>query len=608
MSKHTIISNVNKILSDIYRDSDILIRKKVHAFFNTLMTLLIGSTVYFLYQIFSDTTYSQDLPLIALTILLLLGSLGFLFKRHYYISSILILAAILIPLSTIVWFGHTLNEQKLYNLAFLHSIGIIYSVLISEKRRQIFFYGLSSIIIVSLFLIFRLIPAAGGNLFPYYSTYTVVVIFEFMATVIGFLIFRVLNDSLNEVKHIAEYDEQTSLPNENRLMSDVKSSSLSRDHFILVFYKLENFTELLLNTGADITQKLIVRCAELIGRNNHTAVYRTSDDILCSPVYLSEEETEERISKILDLFRSPIIVEGMHIHIHMRGTLIKSFSRNFNFQQSVNRGLLALYQAKREKKPFIPFETEREKIWKDRLSLMNELSAAISSRQFRIAYQPIFDRNKNIVATEALCRWKNQEGLNVSPGVFIPMLEQSGLMNEFFLMMVENVVNDMKRYDSLAGDYPIYINLSPELINHNFDFSSIVRLIDDNDIPHSRIGFEITESTMLDDESSTETVVEYLRSKNFPLALDDFGTGYSNMTRILHLPFSKIKFDRTFLTSMDGDASNGELLELLMAYFNEQGFITVIEGVENEGEFNLLKEFGCKEFQGFLLGRPEMPS
>lgn len=598
---------MKKFVSDLYRDSDILIRKKVQAFFISLLTFLVGTTVYFLYQIFSGTAYSQDLPLIALTILVLLSSFGFLVKGHYYVSSILIFTGILIPTTTIVWFGHTLNELKLYNMAFLHSIGIIYSVLISENKRQIFYFGAASVVALSLFLLFRLIPSADGDLFPYYSTFLVVVIFELMETIVGFLIFRVLNDSLNEVKHMAEFDVQTSLPNANRLAIDVKRGSSSREQRYLVFYKLENYTELLLNTGTDITLKLIVKCAEMIAEFNRSTVYRTSVDILCSPVSLGEGEAEERIKKILTSFRTPLIVDEMHIHIHLRVTMMKSNTGDFDVQQSINNGLLALYQARSEKKSFMPFEKEREKIWKDRLSLLNELSLAISKSYFTIVYQPIFDLSKNIVAAEALSRWNNRAGRDISPETFIPMLEQSGLMNEFFLMMVAVVLRDMKSCQSLKGDFPVYINLSPELINHNFDFSQLVSLIDKARIPHHRIGFEITESSMLEDESTTETVLEFLRSEEFPLALDDFGTGYSNMTRILHLPFRKIKFDRTFLTSMEGDKSNGDLLELLISYFNDLGFVTLIEGIESEGEFNLLKEFGCREFQGFLLGRPELP-
>lgn len=595
-------------LTDVYNRSDTVIQRKIRTFFGSLVIFLGGTLIYFFQQIFSGHAYTNDFLFICLTILLIAGAFVLLATGRYYFSTTVILFAILIPTTLIVWRGETLNELKLYNMALLHSVGIVFAVLVAGRSVQIFLYGFSSLVILGAFLLFRLLPAAHVELYHYYSTFSVVFAITLIETLTGILMFRLLNESLREIKFAAEYDEMTGLPNEYRLGLDLLSQNPPEgDRGQLLFFKVENYTELLLNTGSGITLKALMESAGLVGKYHKGPVYRVNVDVFCIYTERKGEAPEKLMKEILREFKSTVVVDNMNIRILVRGSILKDIGDIHNVRRDISRGLLALYQAKVEKKNYVPFEEEREKIWKQRLNILHELSEAISSRNFSVVYQPIYRADGSVASIESLSRWTDSHGEIVSPAVFIPMLEQSGLTNDFFIIMVAKVLQDMERYGCFKGDFPVYINLSPDLINHNFDFVLLIKMIEESSVPRERIGFEITESGVMENSVTTESVIELLRSSGHSLALDDFGTGYSNLTRILNLPFSKIKFDRSFLTGMKKDRKYGDLLRLLVGHLNDSGFITLIEGIETEEEYNLMKEFGCHEFQGYYLGRPVPP-
>ncbi|MBN2656549.1 MAG: EAL domain-containing protein [Spirochaetales bacterium] len=594
-------------IKKIYSRSDILIQRKILVFFWSLLVLLGGSVVYLLIQLITHTVYSNDFIYLLMTIGLLLIALTLLLTGRYYISSILILTAALFPITALVWMGVTLNELKLYSMAFLQSVGILFAVLIASKVWQIVLYGVGAQILCTAFLFFRLIPSAAGDRFPYITTYIVVLVVLTMETLLASFLFFLLNKTLLETKYMAEHDENTGLPNGNRMSLDLGLSIEEANENQVHFYRIENYTELLLNYGMESLIGIVAKTAETISLENGRDVYRLSSDLLALFHNDSRCAQTRCMEKTMALFQTPLIIDDWNVRVLLRGSILRNASIENNMSANLSRGQLALYQAGLERKHFVLYEREREHLWIERISIFHELFEAVAQGHFSVVYQPLFNEDRTVSAIESLSRWTNRKGEMVSPEVFIPMLEQTGLMNDFFMFMVSRVLNDIKKYRVLQGDFSIFINLSPELINFSFDFNRLIGLIDDAGIPPEKIGFEITESAMLHNDDDTEKVLTQLKGRGFELALDDFGTGFSNFTRILSLPFSKIKFDRSFLTGMGRDSKYADLLEVLIAYLNRCSYKTVIEGVETEEDFELLKKFGCHQFQGFLLGRPELP-
>ncbi len=364
--------------------------------------------------------------------------------------------------------------------------------------------------------------------------------------------------------------------------------------------------ELLLNLGIRDFKYAVKMVADIIESVHRAPVYRVSTEVLCTASDRILDEILANIDQVLADLRFPVTVNNFKIRILIRSSLTNADSDSDAQQDDLYKGMMALYQAGLQKKSFVRFEKSNEKMWKERLTILQELASAIAKRNYTIVYQPIYNRSREIVCMEALSRWHDKDGNAVSPGVFIPMLEEAGLMNDFTYIMISLVLDDIRDHDFLRNNGPIFVNISPELINTDFDFAWIVELIDEYRIPHELLGFEITESSVVEDSGSTEKVIQYLRDEGFKIALDDFGTGYSNLTQILVQPFHKIKFDKTFIDSMKDNQKNRQLLEILIRYFNQHNYITLIEGVETQEQFDLLCSYDCREFQGYYLSKPKL--
>ena len=599
--------NLQKVLRKRYQSSTILIRRKVNDYLLSLLFIFSGTSIYFFYVLFSKSSYKNDLKFILVILVFLLIAIFLLCLGHFKWSSNLILLIGLFSTSAIVYFGYTLNELKMYNMAFLHSIVLIFSVLVAQTKKQIILVGLSSSLLVSLFLYFKLLPQAGDNRVAYISTFIIVTLYIFMETMIGIQILRVINTSLNDILYNSEHDETTNLPNEKSLIRKISGGLKGNGKHYLLFYRVENYMELLLNLGTEDITKTMIKVHKKIKSLHESEVYRTSSDILITISHKSESELLNIVQAVQANFRNTVSIDGMKIMLFIRCSMIECDNKRLDIQENINRGLLALYQAKSEKKNFVQFNHSSEIKLKSKLKVLHELANAINARNYKIVYQPIVNKNREIVAIEALSRWTNSSGTAVSPDIFIPMLEQSGLMSEFFIIMVSLVLKDMKEYPFLIEHGPLFINLSPELINHSFDFNTLIELIDLNDIDHSRLGFEITETSFSDDRQKTKELIDFLKKERFQIALDDFGTGYSDLSKILDQSFDKIKFDKTFIDNILSDDKKQDLLLLLTSFFQTHNYAIVVEGVEDQDQFDMLCEIGCHQFQGYLFYKPMSP-
>ena len=180
-------------------------------------------------------------------------------------------------------------------------------------------------------------------------------------------------------------------------------------------------------------------------------------------------------------------------------------------------------------------------------------------------------------------------------------------MADFFFRMFLKNLDDIIAWPSFFQGQRVFINLSPEIINDGFDFERMIRLMDDRKVSRERIGFEVTETTILKDRKESIHLIEKLRDNGFTIALDDFGTGYSNITQILELPIQKIKFDKSFIHGILSEPQKRDLCAVLMGHFHKYDYITIAEGVEKEEQLALLKSLGCRQYQGYLLARPVRP-
>ena len=245
---------------------------------------------------------------------------------------------------------------------------------------------------------------------------------------------------------------------------------------------------------------------------------------------------------------------------------------------------------------------EREKI----THVQQDFIHALREEEYYPVYQPKVNiRTGKICGAEALCRWCH-DGKTVSPGDFIPALEETSDICRLDFYMLDHVCRDIRRWlDMGLPVVRISVNLSRKhMVNRNL-LADLVAIIDRNRVPHQFIEFEFTETTTDVEFSDLRRIVTGLQQEGFCTAVDDYGMGYSSLNLIKTIPWDVVKIDRSVLPEGKGDYSkHGSLFKHVVAMGKELGLECLAEGVETESQLQLLKEAGCDIVQGFLFFRP----
>ena len=263
---------------------------------------------------------------------------------------------------------------------------------------------------------------------------------------------------------------------------------------------------------------------------------------------------------------------------------------------------VALYRAKAEGRGAIRFfEADMAAQLRDRHQLQRDLQSAVANEELRLEFQPLARLNREIVGFEALVRWRHPTRGQVLPGTFIPLAEESGLI----VGMGEWILREAAREAaSWPNQLQVSVNLSPLQVRND----DIVRLAHsillDTGLAPARLELEITEGVLIDDFSGAVSILRRLKSLGVRIALDDFGTGYSAMSYLHAFPFDTIKIDRTFVSNLKRSPQSKALLRGMIELAHGLGLPVIAEGVETQGQFDLLAQLGCDFVQGFLVGRP----
>ena len=268
---------------------------------------------------------------------------------------------------------------------------------------------------------------------------------------------------------------------------------------------------------------------------------------------------------------------------------------------------LALYDVKAKGRGSVrPYDRAMHKRAEDRRSLELDLRNAMEEGQLRLAFQPVVDAlDERVVGFEALLRWRHPQQGEISPTVFIPIAEESGLI----LRMGDWVLNEACR---VAAAWPRHSRIAVNISPLQFDDPALVETVRStlkrwNVLPE-RLELELTESLFLDERPQTAAMLAELREMGVGFALDDFGTGYSSLGYLQKIAFRRIKIDRSFVraSSTDGGESTA-IIQAIVALAERLGMETTAEGTETRAEFEAMRRLGCAQVQGYYFGKP-MPA
>ena len=247
-------------------------------------------------------------------------------------------------------------------------------------------------------------------------------------------------------------------------------------------------------------------------------------------------------------------------------------------------------------------------VTKARVRLARCLGDALQANALDVYYQPQFEvDNGRCCGVEALARWVHPSGAFVAPSVFITLAEQTGMIDELGALVLTSACETVVGWGRQITSAPVLsVNVSVLQINSQF-VRIIERALEESGLPAYQLELEITESALIVDTETVTGCLEDWKSLGISLALDDFGTGYSSLSCLASLPVDRLKLDLSLVHRMSQDSKCAVIVRSIIRLGSDLGIDVCAEGVETEGQLQMLADFGCPRVQGYLFGRP-MPA
>jgi len=411
----------------------------------------------------------------------------------------------------------------------------------------------------------------------------------------------------------AWHDSLTGLPNRafvnERLQRAITLARSNQEPMTLMFIDLDRFKDvndtlghsygdvLLRQTGPRLEKGL--RPEDTLGRIG-------GDEFAVIMPGLSPEDGPRMAQRFLAALTQPMIVNDQPLDVSA-SIGIASFPMHGHDAQDLMRAAdVAMYFAKRSGRRYAVFEPEMDPNLSASAGLAGELREALQTDQIQVFYQPKVQCLPDTRArAEALVRWSHPRRGLLSPDLFVPLAEQTGLIKPLTQYVLQSAARQCRNWHRAGRDVSIAVNVSihnlqdPEFPKWLHDFMTGWEIF-----PHW-LRLEITESTIMVD--APESAISRLTSMGIPLSIDDFGTGYSSLVRVKQLPIDEIKIDKSFVLDLTSNPSDQVIVRSIIELAHNLGKQVVAEGVETEAAWDWLVEAGCDAAQGYYLGRP-MPA
>jgi diguanylate cyclase (GGDEF)-like protein/PAS domain S-box-containing protein len=311
--------------------------------------------------------------------------------------------------------------------------------------------------------------------------------------------------------------------------------------------------------------------------------------------------------KILRSLAQPFVLEGKEIFITASiGAAL--YPRDGEHGEALLRNAdVAMYRVKEHGRNNYRFYTpEMTHMALDRLDMEGNLRRGLERNELLVHYQPLVSLETGaIIGAEALARWSHPRIGMIHPGEFIPLAEESGLIIQLGHFVLEQVCRDIRRWqDDGLPPIQIAINLSARQFRQDDLAANVRRAIQESGIDGRLLDFELTESMVMHDVDNTLLTLRELKALGPSLSLDDFGTGYSSLSYLKRFPIDTLKIDRSFVSDIHQDGDDAAIAHAVIAMAHKLGLHVVAEGVETHEQLNLLREYECDRFQGYLFSRP----
>jgi diguanylate cyclase (GGDEF)-like protein len=422
------------------------------------------------------------------------------------------------------------------------------------------------------------------------------------------------NQAEKRIRHLAYNDLLTGLPNRALFMDQlgrrIEQARLAGESVAVLFLDLDRFKNVNDTLGHDIGDRLLVAVAQRIRRSvrNADCVARLGGDEFT--VVLAEvvgpNAAVAAAQNICRALATPFEIDGHDIFVTASVGISMYPHDATDVGTLLKHADTAMYRAKKTNSGFQFFEPSMERSISEHVRMENDLRRALERKELDVYYQPQARvDNGRIIGAEALVRWRHPTRGMVSPAEFIPLAEETGLINPLGEWVLRTACAQLQTWvESGLPPMRIAVNLSvKQLLKKDFA-ATVEQALADTRLPPSLLELEITESTLMENAQDTLEALHRLRSLGVRLSIDDFGTGYSSLSYLKRFPVDIIKIDRSFVRDVSHDADDASIVTGIIALAHSLRLEVVAEGVETEAQLRFLKEQSCDLLQGYYLSQP----
>jgi diguanylate cyclase (GGDEF)-like protein len=413
-----------------------------------------------------------------------------------------------------------------------------------------------------------------------------------------------------KIAHLALHDTLTGLPN-RALLNERLDHALTRSRrgelVGMHILDLDHFKHVNDTLGHPVGDKLLRivgdRLLALL-RETDTIARMGGDEFAIVQVGPSQvADATSLAQRIIAAIGEPYDIDGHHVVVGTSVGIAIGPLDGLSPDELIRNADLALYRAKGDGRGiFRFFEPEMDAQMQARRALESDLRNALAAGQFELFYQPVVHlKSEEISGFEALIRWHHPEKGLISPGTFIPLAEEIGLIIPLGEWAIREACRTAARW---PDNIKIAVNLSPAQFRSPGLLEVIVSALAASRLPADRLELEITETILLQDSETTLATLYRLRELGVRIAMDDFGTGYSSLSYLQSFPFDKIKIDRSFIKNIAESASSLNIVRAVAALASGLGVAATAEGVETTEQLETIRAEGCTEMQGFLMSKP----
>ena len=426
-----------------------------------------------------------------------------------------------------------------------------------------------------------------------------------------------LQESHENFRHAAFHDALTGLPNRNYFLETLKnllhdSREKAESNFAVLFLDLKSFKTINDSLGHSLGDRLIrnvaKRLSSMIREDDMVGRFGGDKFGIILTDLLSRDEATGFADRVAKRLAEPYTLEGRQVFTSVKIGIAYANSKYPEAEDILRDADIAMYYAKDNEENYVIFDQKMHVRAVMRLQLETDLRFAIDRDEFEVFYQPIIGLDEaTLEGFEALVRWNHPQRGQIPPDKFISIAESTGLIIPMTVKILRAACRQVVKWQQVhPGGRPlsVAVNVSGKHFAHPALVEQINTVVRETGINASRLKLELTESAIMENAENAILMLKQIKQTGVQISIDDFGTGYSSLSYLHRFPIDLLKVDRSFVSAMEDNSENGEIVRTVIALAKALDLKVVAEGIESIHQYHQLRVLGCEYGQGYLFSKP----